>query len=110
MADDVVYLRDDSVTKKSGVKSKIKPPPPPAYTELNYLNLEETINVFLIERYSMLSSHHVFVRRILTNMFLSPTPHPGGEYLSGEELCPSSRYASGHCKTLKPTYEKSETI
>ena len=34
-----------SVTKKSGVKSKIKPPPPPATTNLNYLNLEETISV-----------------------------------------------------------------
>ena len=36
-----------SVTKKSGVKSKIKAPPPPATTQLSYLNLEETISVCL---------------------------------------------------------------
>ncbi|KAF8583726.1 protein disulfide isomerase [Ramaria rubella] len=32
------------VTKQSGVKSKIKPPPPPAATQLSYLDLEDTIN------------------------------------------------------------------
>ncbi|OWZ68870.1 protein disulfide-isomerase domain [Cryptococcus neoformans] len=59
------------VTKQSGVKSNIKPPPPPAYTELDVSNFDEVV---------LNESKNVLVA------FTAP-------------WC-------GHCKNMKPAYEK----
>ncbi|WVO22327.1 protein disulfide-isomerase domain [Cryptococcus decagattii] len=59
------------VTKQSGVKSNIKPPPPPAYTELDVSNFDEI---------ALNESKNVLVA------FTAP-------------WC-------GHCKNMKPAYEK----
>ncbi|ODO08204.1 protein disulfide-isomerase domain [Cryptococcus amylolentus CBS 6273] len=59
------------VTKNSGVKSNIKPPPPPAYTELDYTNFDD---IALDENKNVLVA------------FTAP-------------WC-------GHCKNMKPAYEK----